>query len=187
MARRGRSIDFVDVPGHDRLVGNMLVGAGEIDAALIVIAADDGPRPQTLEHLELLDALGIDQGVVAVTKADLVDAAEAGRGARRGARAASSATRFAEAPVIAVSAATGAGLDELRAAVTALAGRIGPHDGPTRLAVDRVFAIRGRGTVVTGSLRGGEVGRNIDPSASCRATARCASARSRSTAERSSG
>ena len=67
----GSSLDFVDVPGHDRLVGNMLVGAGEIDAALLVVAADDGPRAQTLEHLELLDALGINHGVVAVTKADL--------------------------------------------------------------------------------------------------------------------
>ncbi len=67
----GSQLDFVDVPGHDRLVGNMLVGAGEIDAALIVVAADDGPRPQTLEHLELLDALGIADGLAVVTKADL--------------------------------------------------------------------------------------------------------------------
>ena len=68
----GSSIDFVDVPGHDRLVGNMLVGAGEIDAALLVVAADDGPRAQTREHLELLDALGIRDGIIVVTKADLV-------------------------------------------------------------------------------------------------------------------
>src|SRR4051812_18389967 len=67
----GSAIDFVDVPGHDRLVGNMLVGAGEIDAALLVIAADDGPRAQTLEHLELLDAIGIEDGVVGATKVDL--------------------------------------------------------------------------------------------------------------------
>src|SRR6478609_11939682 len=71
----GRALDFVDVPGHDRLVGNMLVGAGEIDAVLLVIAADDGPRAQTGEHLELLDALGIDLGLVALTKVDAVDAA----------------------------------------------------------------------------------------------------------------
>ena len=70
----GDELDFVDVPGHDKLVGNMLVGAGEIDAALVVVAADDGPRAQTLEHLELLDGLGIDVGVVAVTKIDVVDA-----------------------------------------------------------------------------------------------------------------
>src|SRR5689334_23225728 len=69
----GTSLYFVDVPGHDRLVGNMLVGAGEIDAVLLVVAADDGPRAQTLEHLELLDALGFRRAVVAVTKADAVD------------------------------------------------------------------------------------------------------------------
>jgi small GTP-binding protein len=68
------SLDFVDVPGHDRLVGNMLVGAGEIDAVLLVVAADDGPRAQTLEHVELLDALGFTRGVVAITKADVVPA-----------------------------------------------------------------------------------------------------------------
>ena len=78
----GDELDFVDVPGHDRLVGNMLVGAGEIDAALLVVAADDGPRAQTLEHLELLDALGIDVGVVAVTKVDVVDAGPRRRGGR---------------------------------------------------------------------------------------------------------
>ncbi len=66
----GSELDFVDVPGHDRLIGNMLVGAGEIDAAMLVVAADDGPRAQTLEHLELLDALAIDAGVAVVTKAD---------------------------------------------------------------------------------------------------------------------
>src|SRR5215212_4143416 len=64
----GTALDFVDVPGHDRLVGNMLVGAGEIDAAMVVVAADDGPRAQTFEHLELLDALGIRHGLVVVTK-----------------------------------------------------------------------------------------------------------------------
>src|SRR6266540_6114189 len=71
----GSELDFVDVPGHDRRVGNMLVGAGEIDAAMLVVAADDGPRAQTLEHLELLNALGIGDGLVVITKVDLVDAA----------------------------------------------------------------------------------------------------------------
>jgi len=73
----GSAIDFVDVPGHDRYVGNMLVGAGEIDAALLVVAADDGPRPQTIEHLQLLDALGIRDGLAVVTKVDAVDASRA--------------------------------------------------------------------------------------------------------------
>ena len=67
----GESLDFVDVPGHDRLVGNMLVGAGEIDAVLLVVAADDGPRAQTMEHLALLDALGLSDGVAVVTKTDV--------------------------------------------------------------------------------------------------------------------
>ena len=71
----GDVLDFVDVPGHDRLVGNMLVGAAEIDAVLLVVAADDGPRAQTLEHVELLDALGLRHAVVAITKVDAVDAA----------------------------------------------------------------------------------------------------------------
>src|SRR6266545_3953223 len=73
----GTSIDFVDVPGHDALVGNMLVGAGEIDAALLVVAADDGVRAQTLEHLELLDALGINDGLAVVTKVDIAGAGRA--------------------------------------------------------------------------------------------------------------
>lgn len=159
----GGAIDFVDVPGHDRLIGNMLVGAGEIDAALLVVAADDGPRPQTLEHLELLDSLGIAAGIAAITKADLVDdealasrIAEAGRLLAR--------TSLAGAPVLAVSATTRRGLDALRDRLVALA-ETAPvagvvRGGRTRLAVDRAFAVRGRGVVVTGSLRGGAVERN---------------------------
>ena len=110
----GSVLDFVDVPGHDRLVGNMLVGAGEIDAALLVVAADDGPNAQTIEHLELLDAIGIADGLVAVTKTDLVDA---GRVAEVAAEVAAlvARTRLAGAPVVAVSGVTGEGLDELRA------------------------------------------------------------------------
>src|SRR5512142_1371755 len=73
----GAVVDFVDVPGHDRLVGNMLVGAGEVDAALLVVAADDGPNAQTVEHLELLDALGLRDALVAVTKADVAGGARA--------------------------------------------------------------------------------------------------------------
>src|SRR5664279_3633858 len=69
----GTDIDFVDVPGHDRLIGNMLVGAGEIDAVLLVVAADDGPRAQTLEHLALLDGLQLNEGIVALTKVDAVE------------------------------------------------------------------------------------------------------------------
>ncbi len=78
----GVELDFVDVPGHDRLIGNMLVGAGEIDAAMLVVAADDGPRPQTIEHLQLLDALGIGDGLAVVTKVD-AGRGGPGRGGRR--------------------------------------------------------------------------------------------------------
>ena len=113
-AADGVELDFVDVPGHDRLVGNMLVGAGEIDAALLVVAADDGPNAQTLEHLALLDALGIDDGLAVVTKVDLVDDA---RRARSSTRAAARWTgrSLAGVPVLAVSSTTGAGIDDVRA------------------------------------------------------------------------
>ncbi|HEU0243597.1 MAG TPA: selenocysteine-specific translation elongation factor [Candidatus Limnocylindrales bacterium] len=158
----GRVVDFVDVPGHDRLVGNMLVGAGEVDAALLVVAADDGPNAQTLEHLELLDALGIAVGLAVITKADLApDAARVGElVAEVGEQLAR--TTLAGSPVLVASARTGDGIDALRAAVAGLADRAGPaaqagRAGGPRLAVDRVFAVRGRGTVVTGSLRGGAI------------------------------
>jgi selenocysteine-specific elongation factor len=157
----GGAIDFVDVPGHDRLVGNMLVGAGEIDGVLLVVAADDGPRAQTLEHLELLDALSLAHAVVAITKADLV---EPGRVPEVAAavRSLVGRTSMAGAPIVAVSGVTGAGvpalrerLVELRDALLADAAR--PTGGPLRLPIDRAFTMRGRGPVVTGTLRGGAV------------------------------
>ncbi len=156
----GSVLDLVDVPGHDRLVGNMLVGAGEIDAALLVVAADDGPNAQTIEHLELLDAIGITEAVVAVTKVDVVDAARSSS-VVAAVDALVENTRLAGAPVLAVSGITGQGVEALRTALVglrdrALAGRVGTGGG-TRLAVDRSFAVRGRGSVVTGSLRGGPV------------------------------
>ncbi len=159
----GGSLDFVDVPGHDRLVGNMLVGAGEIDAALLVVAADDGPSPQTLEHLELLDALAIQDGLVAVTKADVAGEARAAEVADEVA-ALVSRTTLAGAPVHVVAATTGDGIDGLRTGLAAMAERVAsrlvverPSSGGPRLAIDRAFRVRGRGVVVTGSLRGGRV------------------------------
>ncbi len=173
----GSQLDFVDVPGHDRLVGNMLVGAGEVDAALLVVAADDGPRAQTLEHLELLDALGIGEGIAVVTKIDLVDEArtvEVVEAVRR----LLARTTLAGSPVLAVSSSRGDGLDELREALVGLRDRVlGPTGAardaapgdpatgdpatgmPVRLAIDRVFSVKGRGVVVTGSLRGGRLAR----------------------------
>jgi selenocysteine-specific elongation factor len=154
----GSVLDFVDVPGHDRLVGNMLVGAGEIDAALLVVAADDGPNAQTIEHLELLDAIGIEDGLVAVTKTDLVDADRVDEVVDE-VVALVARTRLAGSPVVAVSGVTGNGLDALRTAFVALRDRVAVRGrgGGVRLAIDRSFAVRGRGSVVTGSLRGGPV------------------------------
>ena len=159
----GGSLDFVDVPGHDRLVGNMLVGAGEIDAVLLVVAADDGPSAQTLEHLELLDGLGLRDGLVAVTKADAAGQARAADVADEVA-ALLGRTTLAGSPVHVVASTTGAGVDDLRAALAVLAERVGARlaveagaTGGPRLAIDRAFRVRGRGVVVTGSLRGGRV------------------------------
>ena len=157
----GTELDFVDVPGHDRLVGNMLVGAGEIDAALLVVAADDGPRPQTSEHLELLDALAIDVGVAVVTKADLAGLERAREVAGDVARLLAG-TSLRGSPVLVVSATEGDGMSQLRRALVelrdhVLAGQtgVGASSGRSRIAIDRSFTIKGRGAVVTGTLRGG--------------------------------
>ena len=150
----GRRLSLVDVPGHERFVRNMVAGATGIDLFLLVIDAAEGTRPQTIEHLAILRLLGIDRGVVAVTKADAVDqetlelAVEEAR------------ELVPEANVIPVSAKTGGGLEELRAALAAVADEAeGPHEeGPPRLYVDRVFTLRGIGTVVTGTLWSGTIG-----------------------------
>src|SRR5688500_13947343 len=119
----GSEIDFIDVPGHDRLVGNMLVGAGEIDAAMLVVAADDGPRAQTLEHLSLLDALGIVRGLAVISKTDLV-------GPERVAEVRGqvvdllAATSLAGAPVAAVSALTREGIETLRSLLLSVLGAL---------------------------------------------------------------
>ncbi len=158
----GTELDFVDVPGHDRLIGNMLVGAGEIDAAMLVVAADDGPRAQTLEHLELIDALAIGVGVAVVTKADVVEADRAIEvAAAVGGLLAGTSLRGS--PVLVVSSADGSGLDALRTALVEVRDRVlervpssfGASSGTSRLAIDRSFVVKGRGAVVTGTLRGG--------------------------------
>ena len=160
----GSELDFVDVPGHDRLVGNMLVGAGEIDAAMLVVAADDGPRAQTVEHLELLDALAIDIGVAVVTKLDLAGPARATEVAAA-VTGLLAGTSLRGSPVVVVSSIDGAGLDELRAALVELRDRVvgrpvlTPSPGRSRLAIDRSFTVKGRGAVVTGTLRGGPLSR----------------------------
>ncbi|MGZ8528746.1 MAG: selenocysteine-specific translation elongation factor [Candidatus Limnocylindrales bacterium] len=159
----GTELDFVDVPGHDRLVGNMLVGAGEIDAALLVVAADDGPRAQTVEHLELLDALGIRHGIAVVTKRDLAGEARTAAVAREVVELLGRST-LAGSPVLAVASSNGEGIDALRSAVHELRDRVladpaGRRPAGVRMAIDRVFSVKGRGLVVTGSLRGGRLER----------------------------
>ena len=141
-------------PGHERFVRNMVAGATGIDLFLLVIDAGEGARPQTHEHLAILPLLGIEHGVVAVTKADAVDA-ETLELALDEAR-----ELVPGAEVVAVSAKTGAGLDELRAALGRAADRAQEHnrDAAARLYVDRVFSLRGIGTVVTGTLWSGSIG-----------------------------
>src|SRR4051812_14863377 len=150
----GRRLSLVDVPGHERFVRNMVAGATGIDLFLLVIDAAEGARPQTLEHLAILRLLGIGTGVVAVTKADAVDA-ETLELALEEAR-----ELVPEAEAVAVSAKTGAGLEELRAALARAADAVehAPATSATRLWIDRVFTLRGIGTVVTGTLWSGSLG-----------------------------
>ncbi|HYM49086.1 MAG TPA: selenocysteine-specific translation elongation factor [Candidatus Limnocylindrales bacterium] len=154
----GRHVGIVDVPGHQRFLKNMLAGVHGIDAVLFVVAADEGPMPQTHEHLAILDLLDVRHGVVALTKADLVDAewlalvtAEV--------RRALTGHSLQDAAIVPVSGSTGAGLDELRRALDAeLAGTTPrPDVGRPRLWVDRSFTMAGFGTVVTGTLTGGSI------------------------------
>ena len=160
----GTQLDFVDVPGHDRLVGNMLVGAGEIDAVMLVVAADDGPRAQTLEHLELLDALGLRRGIAVITKVDLVDERRIDE-VRAAVDRLLAGTSLAHSPILAVSSMHGRGIDALRAALVVLRDQVASVAVPSssnraRLAIDRVFTVKGRGVVVTGTLREGPLARN---------------------------
>jgi selenocysteine-specific elongation factor len=151
----GPRVAFVDVPGHERFVPNMLAGLGPVPAVLMVVAADGGWMPQSAEHLAAIDALGISRGLLVVTRADLADP---GPTLQRG-RAELAATSLGRAEAVAVSAVTGAGLPELRQALARLAGALPVPDpaAPVRLWVDRAFSIRGSGTVVTGTLPAGTV------------------------------
>ncbi len=151
----GREVGFVDVPGHERFIGNMLAGVGPVRLVLFVVAADEGWRPQSEEHLQILNVLGVSGGVIALTKRDLVDA-ETLAIAEDEVRENVKGTALEGSPVVAVSATTGAGLDELTAALDAMVARAPvPVDARTRLFVDRIFTIKGAGTVITGTLTGG--------------------------------
>ncbi len=150
----GREIGFVDVPGHERFIGNMLAGVGPVRLVLFVVAADEGWKPQSEEHLQILDVLGVRGGVVALTKRDLVDD-EALALAEAEVRERLSGTGLASAPIVAVSSTTGEGFDALSAALERMLDDAGdPEEARARLFVDRVFTIKGAGTVVTGTLGG---------------------------------
>jgi selenocysteine-specific elongation factor len=151
----GGQLAFVDVPGHERFITNMLAGAGPAPAVLFVVAADEGWMPQSAEHLAAIDALGVRNGLLAVTRADLADPAPALEQATRKI----AGTSLGEVEAVPVSALTGQGLPELVAALGRLTARLPQPDprGSVRLWLDRVFAIKGSGTVVTGTLQAGTV------------------------------
>ena len=162
----GVRLSVVDVPGHERLVRTMVAGASGIDLLLLVVAADEGVMPQTREHLAICEVLGLDRGVVALTKIDLADD-EMIAIAEAEVRDLLAPGALANAEIVHVSASTGAGIDALRARLAALAARAAtrtPRSGPPRLGVDRSFTMRGFGTVVTGTLVGGSlrVGESIE-------------------------
>ena len=152
----GATLSVVDVPGHERFVRTMVAGATGIDLFLMVVAADDGVMPQTLEHAAVLGALGVDRGVVAVTKSDLADPELA---------LAEVAELMPGVPAVPVSSRTGMGIEELRAHLDAVAAQLpgrAAAAGGVRLHVDRSFTIKGAGTVVTGTLWSGEAVRGAE-------------------------
>jgi selenocysteine-specific elongation factor len=151
----GEKLAFVDVPGHERFVPNMLAGLGPVPAVMFVVAADGGWMPQSAEHLAAVDALGVSHGILVITRADLADPGPA----TRQALAEIASTSLGPVEAIAVSAVTGQGLDDLRGALGRLIAKLsapGPA-APVRLWIDRSFTIRGSGTVVTGTLPAGTV------------------------------
>ncbi len=154
----GGMLGFIDVPGHEKLIHNMLAGATGIDFALLVIAADDGPMPQTREHLDIVELLGIRQGAVALTK---IDAVTPERLAQAETEIADllAGTALAAAPIFPVAAVTGQGMAPLRAHLDQIAAQLGEHgrQGGFRLAIDRCFTLSGTGTVVTGTAFAGQV------------------------------
>ncbi|MFC2032390.1 selenocysteine-specific translation elongation factor [Chloroflexota bacterium] len=161
----GREIGIVDVPGHERFIKNMLAGVGGIDLALLIIAANEGVMPQTTEHLSILDLLGIQKGIVVLTKKDLVDDEWLSL-VKLEVEELLSPTILSQAPIIAVSAVTGEGLNELVSVIDQLLGVIQPRKdrGKPRLPIDRVFTMAGAGTIVTGTLIDGSftVGQEVE-------------------------
>ncbi len=149
----GLRVGIVDVPGHERFIKNMLAGATGIDLVMLVVAADEGVMPQTREHVDIINLLGIETGITVITKCDLVDEEFAGL-VEEELRAHLAGTPLSDAPVVRTSARTGEGLDELVAVLSSTLRRVEPRDmtGPARLPIDRVFRAPGFGLVVTGTL-----------------------------------
>jgi len=154
----GRAISFIDVPGHERFIKNMLAGAAGIEAVVLVVAADEGVKPQTREHFEICRLLGIKQGVIALTKIDIASA-EQRAAATEAVRTLCAGSFLEHAPVVPVSAVSGEGITQLGAELSNLASRNAPRDdtGLPRLPLDRSFALKGFGTVVTGTLWSGQL------------------------------
>ena len=154
----GEGVSFIDVPGHVRFLRNMLAGVGGVDACMFVVAATEGWKPQSEEHLRILELVGLRHGLVALTKSDLVD--EEWRELQEmDVRDHLAGTFLADAPIVAVSATTGDGMDDLRTALATLVATTPASldRGRPRLWIDRVFAAKGSGTVVTGTLTGGAI------------------------------
>lgn len=154
----GSVLGFVDVPGHERFVRNMLAGASGVDLALLVVAADDGPMPQTREHLAIVDFLGVRRGLVALTKADLADDARRAA-ARNEIESMLHGTGLEDAEIVPVSVVTGEGVEALQAKLDAAGAetKSSAAEGRFRMSIDRCFTLQGAGTVVTGSVRDGAV------------------------------
>ena len=152
----GIEAGIVDVPGHERFLHNMLAGAAGMELLLLVVAANEGVRPQTLEHLAIAGFLNVRRAIIVLSKCDLVDATDRAR-AEAAVRAAIAGTVAHDAPAVAVSSLTGEGIEELRAAIHAALVALPPRpaEAPAFLPVDRVFALPGRGTIVTGTLMQG--------------------------------
>jgi selenocysteine-specific elongation factor len=154
----GINLAFVDVPGHERFVKNMLAGAGGFDAVMLVVAADESVMPQTREHFEICRLLRIPAGVIVLTKSDLVDADTIDL-VRMEVRDLVAGSFLEDAPILAASSRTGEGLDVLRASLVSMGreARARPSAGTARLPIDRVFTMKGFGTVITGTLVSGEI------------------------------
>lgn len=154
----GSAVSFIDVPGHERFIKNMLAGIGGIDAVLLVVAADESVKPQTTEHFEICRLLGVRSGLVAITKADLADADRVDR-TTGDVRRLVKGSFLEGAPIVVVSSQTGDGLSELRLELEKLVSASVARDasGFARLPIDRSFAVRGFGTVVTGTLVSGHL------------------------------